>query len=115
MSSSLFMPFYKGIFMPYVGPGPAYPAPEGYHWEYTSRYVDHDAIPAIPAVTRRDPIVDADGNPVFTKKFSIEARRGLSFSDILEDLSPVGKPGTARFWGDWSKGHIFGPWLGRKD
>ena len=46
------------------------------------------------------------------KRFSIEERRGTSFGDIVDALNPVG-PGQ-RFWGNWGRGKVFGPWLGRK-
>ena len=95
-----------------------YPIPKGYVWrDVITGYLEHPAVPAVPAVTHEQIAFDTHDNPIYKKRFTIEERRGfnMNLTDILEDLSPVGKPGTARFWGDWSKGHIFGPWLGRKE
>ena len=95
--------------MPRISPGllipQPYPAPEGYHWTFpVVDTIVHDpipavtheepAIPAIPAVTRIDPVVDENGNPVYVKKFSIEERRGFSMDilDILGDKTGVGPP-----------------------
>lgn len=60
----------------------------------------------VPEVSHQEP------TGKMTKKFSIEQRKGFSFSDITDALNPVG-PG-ARVFGDWSKGKVFGPWFGRK-
>ncbi len=76
----------------------------GQHW--IDDVMPWDETMSHPAVTHQEPT----GKMV--KRFPIEQRRGTSFKDVLDDLSPVG-PGQ-RFWGNWGHGRVFGPWLGRK-
>ena len=74
------------------------------YWKTHREYkITVPAIPAVPAVTHDEKIVDRDGYPVSTKKFSIEERRGFSMADVVEgakDAIGVGSP----WFGSWAHG-----------
>ena len=75
----------------------------GYMKTHKEYQITVPAIPAIPAVTHDEKIVDRDGYPVSTKKFSIEERRGFSMADVVEsakDAIGVGSP----WFGSWAHG-----------